>query len=810
MSSVTDCRTYRCITWDSDHELLVMTMRLSLKAAKPCTTRHDWDSAQLSDPLRRDQFCMELQNRFSLLEELGDEGDSLAESSAFDAALTAAAKQFLPPSRSRRHHFTLSRRTQQLMAARQKAHQTWLKNRTDVARRARNKLNRQADRAVQLDMQRHTDRQAAEAQVLLQRRDMRGFSQAVKRMAGQARSKVVPRSMRDAAGNRQDGPRGVLEVLTAHFKDLLGGSEELSDETCNQMEAEITLFELQRGQCDDAHEALGDCPTIDEVAECTKALRDHAAPGEDMIDARLLKAGPIVTKWLHRVIIAVWKSGKAPPSWKAALMVPLYKNKGARDTCGNYRGISLLSIAGKVYATILLRRVSQQLDSKLHEAQCGFRQGRGTVDAMYTLRTVGAACGIYGVGLAKAYIDFTKAYDSINRHALWKVLKLYNVHPKLISLLQDLHSGTYAAVRLDGKVGSRFDVTAGVRQGCVIAPTLFNIFIDHVVRKALDLMLEKHPDCGIKIQGQREQASGLPPFERIIMLMYADDLVLMSHSAEELAEMLVIIDKVASEFGMKINAAKTEVQIQRHRGEANVAAGVHVDFSVSTGVVETATDFKYLGGWVQEDGSMDKEVGVRRGRGLGVFQSFDKVWSNKKLLLNQKMAVYNSFVLPHFTYGCETWNCTSDHLHKLETAHSACLRRIMGVDLTARHTLNHIRKVCGSQPVELVIVKRTFQWLGHVARMPDSRLPKLVYDCVPVGGKMNVGRPKASFKHTYRWMLRKVGIAEPDVWLVDMCDRALNREMWKNMVRNFSFEPASAITPGPTLRRSSRLQNLVI
>ena len=134
----------------------------------------------------------------------------------------------------------------------------------------------------------------------------------------------------------------------------------------------------------------------------------------------------------------------------------------------------------------------------------------------------------------------------------------------------------------------------------------------------------------------------------------------------------------------------------------------------------------------------------------------------------------------------------------------------MGVDLTARHTLNHIRKVCGSQPVELVIVKRTFQWLGHVARMPDSRLPKLVYDCVPVGGKMNVGRPKASFKHTYRWMLRKVGIAEPDVWLVDMCDRALNREMWKNMVRNFSFEPASAITPGPTLRRSSRLQNLVI
>jgi hypothetical protein len=98
----------------------------------------------------------------------------------------------------------------------------------------------------------------------------------------------------------------------------------------------------------------------------------------------------------------------------------------------------------------------------------------------------------------------------------------------------------------------------------------------------------------------------------------------------------------------------------------------------------------------------------------------------------------------------------------------------------------------------------------HVARKADSRLPKLVYDCVPVGGKMNVGRPKASFKHNYRWMLRKVGISEPDVWLVDMCDRALNRESWISMVHSFSFEPAIASNPGQTLMRSSRLQNIVI
>jgi hypothetical protein len=100
------------------------------------------------------------------------------------------------------------------------------------------------------------------------------------------------------------------------------------------------------------------------------------------------------------------------------------------------------------------------------------------------------------VNYSKAHNCKCKAYDFINRQALWTGLKMYNVHPKLISLLEDLHnlhSGTHAAMRLDGKVGSRLDVTAGVRQSCIIAPNLLNKCIVHVVRKALDLMLENSP-----------------------------------------------------------------------------------------------------------------------------------------------------------------------------------------------------------------------------------------------------------------------------------------------------------------------------
>ena len=232
-------------------------------------------------------------------------------------ALTAAAKSCLQPSRNSRHHgkFMLSQRTQQLIVSRRKAHQTWLRTRTDVARRARNKLNRQADRAAQLDLQQYIDRQAIEAQTLLRCRDIRGFSRAVKRMAGQQRSKAVPTGMRDVEGNVQHGPVGVLKVLTKHFSDLLGEGAELSENTCNEMEADVFMFEQEHAD-GDTNQSAGDTPTLAEVEECVKALRNHASPGEDMIDARMLKAGPVVKVWMHRVITAVWKSGKAPAEWK--------------------------------------------------------------------------------------------------------------------------------------------------------------------------------------------------------------------------------------------------------------------------------------------------------------------------------------------------------------------------------------------------------------------------------------------------------------------------------------------------------------
>jgi len=117
-----------------------------------------------------------------------------------------------------------------------------------------------------------------------------------------------------------------------------------------------------------------------------------------------------------------------------------------------------------MYAMLLMHRVNQVVGANLHEAQCGFRSGRGTVDAMFVLRQLfNAAQRNKGTQLHLAFINLTKAFDWVNRDALWRILCVYRVPSKIVELLEDLHTETLAVVRLGGDLGQEFSVGNRVR-----------------------------------------------------------------------------------------------------------------------------------------------------------------------------------------------------------------------------------------------------------------------------------------------------------------------------------------------------------
>ena len=130
---------------------------------------------------------------------------------------------------------------------------------------------------------------------------------------------------------------------------------------------------------------------------------------------------------LHRWIIKVWEEGHVPQAWKDANIVTIYK-KGDRTECGNYRGISLLSAAGKIFARILLNRLSSHITPEVvPETQYGFGSNRSTVDMIFCLRQLQEKCIEQDRPLYIVFVDFTKAFDTIGRTGLWQLLRKYGM-----------------------------------------------------------------------------------------------------------------------------------------------------------------------------------------------------------------------------------------------------------------------------------------------------------------------------------------------------------------------------------------------
>ncbi len=174
-------------------------------------------------------------------------------------------------------------------------------------------------------------------------------------------------------------------------------------------------------------------PTLLEVTDYVKKLRNTAAPGEDGITSPLFKECSTTVCWLHWVILAIWKLGRALVAWKRALVVPLYKGKGSQQCSDNYRRISLLSIPGKVYAMLLMHKVNRVDELKLLKAQCDFRSSRGTTNAMFVLHQLASMVELTdNTQLHMAFIDLTKAYDWVNKDALWRILCIYRVPSRIV------------------------------------------------------------------------------------------------------------------------------------------------------------------------------------------------------------------------------------------------------------------------------------------------------------------------------------------------------------------------------------------
>ncbi|KAI8498644.1 hypothetical protein Bbelb_238460 [Branchiostoma belcheri] len=278
--------------------------------------------------------------------------------------------------------------------------------------------------------------------------------------------------------------------------------------------------------------------SLDELKTVLNSFCNNKSPGLDNIPTILWK-DPMFHALLLHLCNNTFLTHKPPSAWLKGGIIPVPK-KGDLTCAANYRGITLIPIAAKIYNKLLLNRIVPAVDPLLRRNQNGFRRGRSTISQILSIRRIIEEMRRCNKDLVLLFVDFRRAFDSIDRNTMFEILHLYGIPPPIIEAIKSLYTNTTATVVTSDGETSPFEVTAGVLQGDTLAPFLFIVVLDYILRLSLDSMQEK----GLEIQPRRSRRH---PAVNLTDLDFADDLALTTHLVKDAETLLQSLEKAATQ-----------------------------------------------------------------------------------------------------------------------------------------------------------------------------------------------------------------------------------------------------------------------
>ena len=396
---------------------------------------------------------------------------------------------------------------------------------------------------------------ADEIQSFADRHDMKNFYDALKAVYGPKPSGSSPLLSADGSTLLTEREQ-ILERWAEHFNSVLNRPAQINNEAIDRIPQVPINHKLDLP------------PSEKEVDRAITQLSSGKAPGSDSIPAEVYKkGGPITLTKLTELYQSMWSKEQLPQEFRDATVVHIYKRKGNRQACDNHRGISLLSIAGKILARVLLNRLLEHLEQgHLPESQCGFRAGRGTTDMIFAARQLQEKCIEQYRDLYTTFVDLTKAFDTVSREGLWRIMEKFGCPRKFIAIVRQFHDGMTAKVLDNGEPSKAFPVTNGVKQGCVLAPTLFSMMFSAMLSDAF-----KDCELGINIRYRSDgklfnlrRLKAITKVKESVIrdFLFADDCALNANGEHEMQLQMDRFSSACDNFGLTISTKKTEVMFQ--------------------------------------------------------------------------------------------------------------------------------------------------------------------------------------------------------------------------------------------------------
>ena len=461
--------------------------------------------------------------------------------------------------------------------------------------------------------------------------------------------------------------------------------------------------------------------TLDELSKNIKRLNNNKSEGIDLIKNEYLKNCPQnVIELAVCLFNLILKTGFVPQEWCIGMIITIFKKKGSPEDPNNYRGITLLSCLGKLFTCCINVRLGNYLDARgiIGVEQAGFREGYSTTDHIFVLNEL---INLYLEKKKRLYccfIDYQKAFDTINRTALWGKLVKNEINGKIFTVILNMYENAKSCVLQQTLKSGVFACNMGVRQGENLSPLLFSIFLndfEETLSKKYNGLTELNSLS--RILGTED----LEFFLNMYVLLYADDTLVFAESPEELQIAMHEVSMYCKRWGLSINRTKTNVVIFS-RGKVSTK----YNFKMGDINIETISEYCYLGVVFNFNGKFSKAISERIVPARKAMFSLNSKAVRLQLPPDIQINLFDKVVLPICMYGCEVWGYAN--IEPLEIFYRKFIKRVLGIHKTTPNCM--VYGETGRYPMANSIYSRMIGFWIKISEGKASKLSSIIYKLI--------------------------------------------------------------------------------
>ena len=534
------------------------------------------------------------------------------------------------------------------------------------------------------------------------------------------------------AANQQER----IKLWKQHFENLLGNPPKVTHEPITRIISK--QLDIKLGPF-----------TQEELDSVLRKIKNRKAAGLDEIPPEVWK-----TRQFDNILLwqcnAVYNQNPID-RWMKGCILPFPK-KGDLELAKNYRGIILTSIAAKIYNALLRNCIEPKIDNILRKNKNGFRRNRSTTSQILTIRRILEGVWAKNIQATLLFVNFTKAFDSIHRGKMEQILLAYGLPKETVAAIMILFWNTKVKVRSPDGDTEYFDIVAGVLQGDTLAPYLFIICLDYVLRTSIDKIREN----GFKLTKKRSRRY---PAKTITDADYADDIAILANAPDQSETLLHSLERAATGIGLYVNAHKTEYMCYNQTGDISTLDGTPL---------KLVDKFTYLGSSVA---STEKDIDTRLTKPWTAINRLSIIWKSD-LTDKMKRSFFQAAVTSILLYGCTIWTLTKQLEKKLDGNYTRMLRAIL--NKSWRHNPTRHQMYGNLPPMKTIQIRQTRQ-AGHCWRSRDELISDVLL-WTPTHGRAKAGRPARTY---IQQLCEDTGCCPEDL------SRVMNdRDKWRERVRD--------------------------